>query len=92
MNNTLIENSEDLDIIMLMYNLLEYSQNYSMTSGSLWNYYRDEINNIKDNASDGKSFKYKTKIVGKTTKKSSLTWQSRRFRPTTTTSSINFNC
>ena len=28
---------------MLMYNQLEYSDNYSMTSGSLWNYYRDEI-------------------------------------------------
>ena len=36
-----------------------------MTSGSLWNYYRDEIDNINDNASDGKSFKHKTKMVGK---------------------------
>ena len=34
-NNTLIDNVEDLDIVMLMYNLLEYSQNYSMTSRSL---------------------------------------------------------
>ena len=34
-NNTLIENAEDLDIVMLMYNLLEYSNNFSMTSGSL---------------------------------------------------------
>ena len=32
-----------------------------MTSGSLCNYYRGEIDNINDNASDGKSFKYKTK-------------------------------
>ena len=32
-----------LDIVMPMYNLLEHSQNYSLTSGSLWNYYRDEI-------------------------------------------------
>ena len=48
-----------------MYNLLEYSQSYSMTSGSLWNYYIDETNNFDDNASDGKSFKYKTKIIGK---------------------------
>ena len=51
---------------MPMYNLLEYSQNYSMTSGSLWNYYRDKIDDVIDNASDGKSFKYKTKVVGKT--------------------------
>ena len=52
---------------MPMYNLLEYSQNYSwMTSGSLWNYYRDEIDDVDDNASNGKSLKYKTRIVGKT--------------------------
>ena len=38
-NNTFIENAEDLDIVRQMYNLLEYSDNYSMTSGSLWNYY-----------------------------------------------------
>ena len=35
-NSTLIDNA-DFDIVMLMYNLLEYSQNYSMISGSLWN-------------------------------------------------------
>ena len=34
-NSTLMESAEDLDIVMSMYNLLEYSQNYSMTSGSL---------------------------------------------------------
>ena len=42
MNNIFIDNAEDLDIIMPMYNLLEYSDNYSMISGSLCNYYRDE--------------------------------------------------
>ena len=36
-NSTLIDNAEDLDIVMPMYNLLEYSQNYSMISGSLRN-------------------------------------------------------
>ena len=40
-NNTLMENAEDLNIIIPMYNLLEYSHNHSMTSGTLWNYYRD---------------------------------------------------
>ena len=50
-----------------MYNLLEYSPNYSMTSGSLWNYIeKDEIDGIDDNASVGKSFKYKTQIIRKT--------------------------
>ena len=42
-NSTLINNAEDLDIAMPMYNLLEYSQNYSLTSRSFWNYYRDKI-------------------------------------------------
>ena len=64
-NSRLIDNAEDLTG-MLMLHLLEYSQNYSMISGSLWNCYRDEIDDIDDNASDGKSFKYKTKIVGNT--------------------------
>ena len=64
--SVLIDNAEDLDIFMPMYNLLEYIQNYSMTWGGLRNYYRDKVVNVRDNASDGKSFKYKTKIVGKT--------------------------
>ena len=42
-NSALIDNAEDLDIVMPMYNLLEYSQNYSLTSRSLWNYYSDKI-------------------------------------------------
>ena len=37
-NGVLVENAEDLDIVMPMYNFLEYSKNYSKTSGSLWNY------------------------------------------------------
>ena len=36
-NNTLIDNAEDLDIVMPMYNLLEYSKNYRKTTGNLWN-------------------------------------------------------
>ena len=64
-NRTLIESPDEPDIFMSMYNLLGYSQNYSVTSESLWNYYKDEIDNINDNTTDGKSFKYK-KLVGKT--------------------------
>ena len=52
-NSALIDNTEDLDIVVPMYNLLEYSQNYSMTSENLWNCYRDEIHDVHDNASDG---------------------------------------
>ena len=37
-----------------------------MTSGILWNYYRDEIDHVDNDASNSKSFKYKTKIIGKT--------------------------
>ena len=54
---------------MPMYSLLVYSQNYSMTSGGLWNYYRDEIDDVDDNASDAKSFEYKTTILGKTSRR-----------------------
>ena len=43
--NVLIENPEDLDVVMPMYKLLEYSKSYSKITGSLWNYYRDEPNN-----------------------------------------------
>ena len=43
---------------MPMYNMLKSSQNYSMSSGSLWNYYKYEIDSIDDNASDDKSFKH----------------------------------
>ena len=38
---SLIDNTEDLDIVMPMYNLLEYSKNYRKTAGCFWNYYRD---------------------------------------------------
>ena len=43
-NNILIDNAEDLNLVMPKYNLIEYSKNYSETTGSLWNYYRDEPN------------------------------------------------
>ena len=44
-NGIKIDNAEDLDVVMPMYNLLEYSKNYTKTTGSLWNYYRDEPSN-----------------------------------------------
>ena len=73
-----VNKAEDLGIVMPAYNLLEYSDNYSMTQGSLWNYYRDEINDAENENDDydnkinnnkttsSKSFKYKTKIIGNT--------------------------
>ena len=74
-NNTFIDNAEHLHIVMPMYNLLEYSDNYSMASGSLWNYYGDEVNeneNKNDNANNrinnnkiitNKYFEYNAKII-----------------------------
>ena len=82
-NSTFIDNAEDLDIVMPMYNLLEYSDNYTMT-GSLWNYYRDEVKDDKnenDNSNNtinnnktitSQSFQYKTKIIGSTPNKKSI--------------------
>ena len=64
-NRTLIGNEGDLDIVISMYNLLEYDDNYSTTSGRLWNYYGEEVDDADDNALQGKSFEYKTKIKKK---------------------------
>ena len=72
-NNTQVDNAKDIDIVMPMYNLIEYSDNYSKTSGSLWQYCKDipAVNNNGDivdfngaNATD--SFNFKAKITGQT--------------------------
>ena len=63
-NGVKTDNAEDLDVVMPMYNLLGYSKNYRKTTGSLWNYYRDQPSDPLSTNSE--SFKYKTRIVGKT--------------------------
>ena len=72
-NNTQIDNTEYIVIVMPMYNLIEYSENYSKTSGSLWQYCKDipAVNIAGDtiaftatNTTD--SFKFKTKVTGHT--------------------------
>ena len=71
-NGELIEDADDLDIVMPMYNLLEYSKNYRKTIGSLYNYYRDELTNdgtdnfANRNVLDSEAFKHKNKIIGNT--------------------------
>ena len=62
-NNTDKDNAHDIDIVVPIYNLIEYSDNYSKTSGSLWQYYKDDPN---DNLTDSESFKSKVKITGNT--------------------------
>ena len=42
MKNTQIEDANDVDVVMSMYNLIKYSNIYSKTSQSLWQYYRNE--------------------------------------------------
>ena len=69
-NDTLIDYAEYLEIVMSMYNLIEYSKNYSKTTGSLWNYYRDEPNSgavgdMNHSIRGSKSFVYKTSITGR---------------------------
>ena len=68
-NGELIEDADDLNIVMPMYNLLEYSKNYRQTIGSLYNYYRDELggnDNNNDNTVNSDTFRYKNKITGNT--------------------------
>ena len=62
-NNTEKDNAKYIDVVMPMFNLIQYSDNYSKTSGSLWQYYRDDPN---DPITESKSFKYKIKITRKT--------------------------
>ena len=69
-NNKEIDHAKDIDVVMPMYNLIEYSDNYSTTSGNLWQYYRGEpfINDhgiITDFPDDPNNapFKYKQKLI-----------------------------
>ena len=68
-NGVKIDNAEDLDVIMPMYNLLEYSKNYRKTTGGLRNYYRDEpsstigANNITHSILNSESFDYKASFM-----------------------------
>ena len=73
-NGILVENAEDLDVVIPMHNLLEYSKNYRKTTGSFRNYYRNEPNSgynnndrdkIHHSIKDSISFNYKTSIIGK---------------------------
>ena len=47
-NGVKIDNAEDLDVVIPMYNLLAYSKNHRKTTGSIWNYYKDEPNSSTD--------------------------------------------
>ena len=69
-NGVKIDNAEDLDDVMPMYNLYEYSKNYKKTTGSLWNYYRDEPNsgtdannNITHSILNSEPFDYKANFM-----------------------------
>ena len=69
-NGVKIDNAEDLDVVMPMYNLLEYSKNYRKTTGSLWNYYRDEASSSTDDDDNithlilnSESFDYKASFM-----------------------------
>ena len=72
-NNTQIANAKDIDIVMPMYNLIEYSDNYAKTTGSLWQYCKDIPARDNNNLIEGftaanltDSFNFKAKIEGQT--------------------------
>ena len=65
-NNTFIDIVEELDIVMPLYNLLEYSNNYSVTSGRSWHYYREEVNdNANENANNNNRINNNKSIISK---------------------------
>ena len=66
-NDEHVDNADNLDIVMPMYNLIEYSDNYSDTSGILWQFKRDEQNmnngnRVEVTTADSSSFKYKSRF------------------------------
>ena len=69
-NETFVDEAKHINITMPMYNLIEYSDNYSDTSGSLWQFKRDEQpkennGNLSDVSTDNSSsFKYKSNLIG----------------------------
>ena len=66
-NETFVDDAEHINIAMPMYNLIEYSDNYSDTSGSLWQFKRDEIiGNINLTNNNSSSFKYNSNLIGNT--------------------------
>ena len=66
-NETFIDEATHINITIPMYNLIEYSDNYSDTSGNLWQFKRDEITNNADVTNDNApSFKYKANLIGNT--------------------------
>ena len=66
-NETFDDEADIVNITMPMYNLPEYSDNYSDTSGSLWNFKRDEIEKEADlTINNASSFKYKANLIGDT--------------------------
>ena len=75
-NNTQIDNAKDIDIVMPMYNLIEYSDNYAKTTGRLWQYCKDiparndndqiiifDVNNVTDSFNFNVKFKVKLEIM-----------------------------
>ena len=62
-NNSQVDNAKIIDIVIPIYNLTECCDNYSKTSGSLGQYFRDDP---KDILANSESFKFKVKIAGKT--------------------------
>ena len=73
-NNIVVDNAKDIDVVIPMYNLIEYNDNYSKTSRSLWQYYRDEpslnvagaIIDFPDSNNNNALFKFKEKITDQT--------------------------
>ena len=69
-NGTFVDYAEFINITVSMYNLIEYSDNYSDTQGSLWDFKRDEIDNNANvtNDNNAPTFKYKANLIGNTEK------------------------
>ena len=92
---TTIDEAEDLDLVMPVYNLIEYSSNYFEATGNLWFYSKDEASNFNEDIANNNnytSFEYKAKLLGKTEvdgnngilKNATITMPATGLEPTTT--------
>ena len=82
-----------VSLVILMYNLINYSSNYSETRGSLWFYSKDEATNFNNNIGNTykfKSFEYKAKVLGSTVAQPALNEANGILKKTTIALSLKY--
>ena len=89
-DGTTADDAEDLDLVIPMYHLLEYSSNYSDTASSLWFFSKDEATNFNADIEITNDFKsFKSKLLGNSACSKSSQWHSKKYSNYCTTKRSN---